>query len=87
MNDDHHPADDPRHSDYWQALIPPPDAADFLGFTGRALANWRSRGGGPRFIRVGSRAVRYRRADLRAWAEARLRTSTADSGHRDGAGE
>jgi len=30
------------------------------------LANWRSAGIGPRFVKVGHR-VRYRRADVEAW--------------------
>ncbi len=40
----------------------------------------RQRGGGPKFVRISCRCIRYRRADLREWAEARLRKSTADTG-------
>lgn len=58
-------------------LLREPEAAAFLGFTPRALQAWRQRGGGPPFVRVSSRAIRYRRDDLIGWAESRLRTSTS----------
>lgn len=68
-------------------VLPDPDtllseaqSAEFLGGTPRALQAWRQRGGGPAFIRISSRCVRYRRRDLITWAEARLRTSTSDTG-------
>ena len=66
--------------DYWYALINEKEAGAFLGLTVRALQAMRQRGDGCRFIRLSSRCIRYRRADLKAWAEARLRTSTADDG-------
>ena len=59
------------------ALYREREAAEFLDFTPRALQLWRRTGDGPRFVRVSSRAIRYRRRDLVAWAEARLAESTA----------
>jgi len=56
------------------------EAAQILGFTPRALQNWRIRGGGPVFVKVAARSVRYRRADLLAWIQARIRRSTSDTG-------
>jgi len=56
------------------------EAAQILGFTSRALQNWRLRGGGPAFVKVAGRSVRYRRADLLAWVRARIRRSTSDTG-------
>ena len=53
------------------------EAANFLRYSVRALQNWRVRGGGPRFVKVSSRSVRYRRRDLIAWTEALLRSSTS----------
>jgi predicted DNA-binding transcriptional regulator AlpA len=53
-------------------------AAALLGLTPRCLQSWRHRGSGPKFCRISARCVRYRPADLAAWAEARLRTSTSD---------
>ena len=65
--------------------VPDPDAlaterqaADFLGVTTRALQKWRATGTGPRFVRISSRCVRYRRRDLTTWAEDRLKSSTAE---------
>ena len=60
------------------ALLRPEGAAALLGFTPRALESWRHRGGGPKFVRVSARAVRYQRSDLLEWAEERVRTSTSD---------
>ena len=45
-------------------------AADFLTLTGATLANWRSRGFGPCYVKIG-RSVRYRVVDLRNWIEDR----------------
>ena len=70
--------DDDR--DYWERLINEEVAARFLGFSVRALQGWRYRGGGPRYCRVSSRGVRYRRKDLAAWADQHIRTSTSDPG-------
>lgn len=67
---------DPSHLD---RLIDEFDAADFLGYSVRALRNWRVRGGGPRYVKVSARSIRYRRRDLITWAEARLCDSTSDT--------
>ena len=67
-------------SDYWQALINEGEAADFIDQSKRTLQGYRYRGGGPLYIRLSRRCVKYRRIDLRQWAEARLRSSTSDAG-------
>ena len=66
--------------EYWEGLIGEEAAAKFLSLTIRTLQGWRYKGGGPRYIRVSARCIRYRRSDLRTWAEARLRSSTSDPG-------
>jgi len=53
-------------------------AADFLCYSVRALQNWRHRGGGPRFIKVSNRSVRYRRRDLITWMEERTVSHTSE---------
>jgi predicted DNA-binding transcriptional regulator AlpA len=63
--------------EYFDCLINEHQAAQFVGYTVRALQNWRVRGGGPSFVKISARSVRYRRRDLMAWAEAHLRTSTS----------
>ncbi len=60
-------------------LVDERQAATFLGYTVRALQNWRLRGGGPRFVKVSSRSIRYRRRDLLAWIEERLRSHTSEN--------
>lgn len=67
------------HQDHLDRLINENEAAQFLGYTVRALQNWRVRGGGPRFVRVSSRSIRYRRRDLIKWAEQRLLSSTSQA--------
>jgi len=61
-----------------EALLDEVQAAALLGFSPRALQAWRHRGGGPKFVKVSSRAVRYFRKNLIEWAEERLRQSTSD---------
>lgn len=61
-------------------LLTEKEAAKILGFSIRTLQNWRHRGGGPRFVRVSKGCIRYRREDLEAWVEERLRWSTSDDG-------
>jgi hypothetical protein len=46
------------------------EAAEYLGFKLRTLANWRSQGKGPHFEKTGTgrpARIRYRWADLDAW--------------------
>ena len=52
-------------------LVNEREAADLLCYTVRALQNWRHRGGGPLYIKVSARSVRYRRRDILAWIDAR----------------
>ncbi len=49
-------------------------AAAALGVTPRAMQEWRRSGGGPQYVRISSRCIRYRPQDLSAWAAERLRT-------------
>jgi predicted DNA-binding transcriptional regulator AlpA len=57
-------------------------ASSFLGFSVRTLQTWRVRGGGPQYVRISARCIRYRPCDLQEWVESRLRTSTSDPGGR-----
>ncbi len=62
------------------SLVRQEGAAIILGVTPRCLENWRHRGGGPNFIRISARCIRYRRSDINKWIEERVRTSTSDRG-------
>ena len=54
------------------ALLTQRQAAQLLGLSERCLENWRSRGGGPPYVRISSRCIRYRRRDLLAFTDARV---------------
>jgi len=60
-------------------LLNEKQAASILCYTQRALQNWRVRGGGPRYVKVSARSIRYRRRDLTSWVEKRLRAHTSQS--------
>ncbi len=62
------------------SLLKTQQAANYLALSVTTLEKYRVYGGGPSFVRLG-RAVRYRTADLNAWLESRVRTSTSDNGH------
>lgn len=62
------------------ALLYTVEAAFLLGLSPRTVEALRLRGGGPPYIQVTPKAVRYRRRDLDAWITARSRKSTSDPG-------
>jgi hypothetical protein len=66
--------------DYWHSLIGEKIAAEFLDLSARTLQGLRQKGNGPHFIRLSARSTKYRRADLKAWAEKHVRISTSDNG-------
>ena len=72
LNSEQHPA-------YLDRLVNEKEAAEFLGYTNRALQNWRIRGGGPKFVKVSARSIRYRFRDLLAWSESLLVSSTSEA--------
>jgi excisionase family DNA binding protein len=57
-------------------------AAEYLDLSPRTLEKWRAEKSfdGPRFVRVGTRNVRYAIDDLDEWISARRRRSTSDPG-------
>ncbi len=48
------------------------DAAELLGVSVRVLEKWRREGGGPPFLRISRRCVRYRLKDIELWQEEQL---------------
>lgn len=59
-----------------QAYFSAAEAAVYLGLSESFLAKLRmgiGRETGPRFLKIGERAVRYRREDLDCWMESKLR--------------
>jgi excisionase family DNA binding protein len=53
-----------------ETYLTPREAAVYLRTSPSTLAKRRLQGNGPCFVRLGGRAVRYRRADLDAWMSA-----------------
>ncbi len=54
-----------------------PEAARFLGLSGRTLEKHRTYGTGPRYSKLGGRVV-YRIDDLQAWVDRGAKQSTSD---------
>jgi predicted DNA-binding transcriptional regulator AlpA len=63
-----------------QRVLRTPDAAKYVGLEPSTLEKMRIYGGGPRYIRLGARAVGYDLRDLDEFIEAGRRQSTADPG-------
>lgn len=75
----HHIANDlSRDPDFLDRLINEHEAADYIGHSVRTLQKWRVTGGGPKYVRVSARSIRYRRRDLNEWIEARIRSHTSE---------
>lgn len=58
------------------ALLTERQTSEQLNIPMVTLRTWRTRGGGPMFVKLG-RVVRYRQRDLDAWIEARVHANTA----------
>jgi hypothetical protein len=56
-----------------------PEAARFLGRSGRTVEKHRTYGTGPKYSKVGGRVI-YAIDDLKAWADLGAKRSTADPG-------
>jgi hypothetical protein len=67
-------------------LLKEAEAGEYLGgISSKTMASWRTRGGGPKFIRISSNPksiradVRYDVADLDAWLDERRFASTSEA--------
>ena len=67
-----------EHNDPNQ-LLTEKETASLVCYTPRALQNWRLRGGGPKYVKVSARSIRYQRRDVMEWIEERKRSNTAQS--------
>lgn len=57
-------------------LLTTPQAGELLGLSPRTLEDWRMRGGGPVFRKLGRRRVLYRLSDLVAYVDDAGRVNT-----------
>ncbi len=53
-------------------------AAEYLGLSPRTLQGYRVKGGGPEFLKISHKVVRYKIADLLEWIKNRKRKNTSD---------
>lgn len=59
-------------------LMTEKEAAELICYSQRALQNWRLRGGGPKYVKIG-RSVRYQRSDVLEFIEERKRRHTSQT--------
>jgi len=52
--------------------------AEHLSVSDEALAQMATRGTGPKYVKISGRLVRYRMADVEAWLESNLVSSSRD---------
>ncbi len=64
----------PRDRD---ALVNDQEAAEILALSRSWLKQLRVRGGGPPYLQLGGKAIRYKVADLFDWADSKKVTSTS----------
>ena len=60
-----------------EGLLAPAAAAAWLQVTPKVLERWRTSGGGPPFVRLSRKIIRYRISDLTAFVDSRVCSSTA----------
>jgi hypothetical protein len=74
------------HPDFFDEAIAPVGAAEFVGSTVAALAQMRTRGGGPKYVRIAPHTdkrgrvrgpIRYTRRALIEWLQERVQNNTA----------
>lgn len=60
-------------------LINEKAAGEYLNVAIRTLQAWRVRGGGPKYVSISRRCVKYRLTDLDVWADGKLAASTSEA--------
>jgi hypothetical protein len=65
-------------ADIVQALFTTCEAARYCRLSPRTLEKYRLVGGGPLYVHISERAIRYRLEDLDAWISGKLRRTTSD---------
>ena len=63
-----------------EVLLTVEQAAELLALPRSTLDRWRVEGYGPKFLQLTARCIRYRRSDIEAWTETRVRQSTSEYG-------
>lgn len=53
-------------------------AAAYLGISPRTLQGYRTKGGGPEFVKISHKVVRYKVSDLIKWTNSKRQRNTSD---------
>ena len=61
------------------SLLTQKQVSKILGVQTRTLESWRIRGGGPKFVRISARCIRYKIAEIREWIDKRTKSSTSEA--------
>ena len=62
-------------------ILNPKEAAQHLKVSKRTLEAWRYRGGGPKYLKISARCIRYSFADLQEWLSGKISEHTSSSSH------
>lgn len=54
-------------------------AAEYLGISYKTLQGYRVKGGGPEFVKIGKKTVRYKFSDLQKWTENKKKKNTSQN--------
>lgn len=63
-----------------EPLLPTTQAAHYLTVDPGTMKRWRTKGGGPPYVKISANRCRYSIESLKAWAAERTRRNTADPG-------
>lgn len=69
-----------RNPGWLEEAISTRAASRLTGVSVCTLETWRSRGGGPKFIKIGAKMIRYQRRSLLEWMARQERRNTSDAG-------
>jgi predicted DNA-binding transcriptional regulator AlpA len=65
-----------------ERLLRPEDTAEVTGLSVETLAQWRSQGKGPPYVKISRNCVRYRQCDLDGWLAERIVRTDQDPSNR-----
>lgn len=71
--------------EHFTGYLSPESAGRFLSISVKELERLRREGGGPLFVKLGRRTVRYAVIDLRTWADQFKYANTAEAAAKGGA--
>jgi predicted DNA-binding transcriptional regulator AlpA len=66
-----------KNSENSDRLVCEKEAANVLSLSPRTLQGWRVRGGGPKYIKFGTKAIRYSLSELLKFIERQTRSHTS----------